>query len=327
MQRRDSHLVPSSVTPPTPHFFILTCPLAVFDESWEGDRIKGSACPQRNFLEKPRSLKICYLKCKLAWSSWSSWQLSMLFQKNKPLGVPWWCRGLRIWCCHCCGMGSIPILEISACWECSQKKKGGGLFKFPVFGKFSWPPRRLLLRLKTGPPILMVLTSVSVMSSSPHSLWPRPSCTGWTSAWEGGADRECPLWGCSQLTPTWEATWHQAESRCLLESLGLDKMLTSQILILNSCELTGKVLSRPTGLLVIHTFVTGFSPWGLIRVWTWLKAGWELDIESQKEKPGENLPRLRRSSEDRPRPYKCITITSSCQAPTMASSIYFQQGS
>ena len=23
-------------------------------------------------------------------------------------GVPWWRRGLRIWCCHCCGRGSIP---------------------------------------------------------------------------------------------------------------------------------------------------------------------------------------------------------------------------
>ena len=47
-------------------------------------------------------------------------------------GVPWWLSELCIWSCwscpccslgHCCGTGSIPGPETSACLGCSQKKK------------------------------------------------------------------------------------------------------------------------------------------------------------------------------------------------------------
>ena len=40
---------------------------------------------------------------------------------NKEWMLTWWPRGLRIWCCHCCGSGSI--LEISACFGCVQQKQ------------------------------------------------------------------------------------------------------------------------------------------------------------------------------------------------------------
>ena len=37
--------------------------------------------------------------------------------------VPWLCSGLRIQCCHRCGMGSFPDLGTSICHGCSKKKK------------------------------------------------------------------------------------------------------------------------------------------------------------------------------------------------------------
>ena len=54
----------------------------------------------------------------------------MEFPQNvkKELGVLVWPSGLRIWCCHCsglglcCGTGWIPGLGISICCGCSQKK-------------------------------------------------------------------------------------------------------------------------------------------------------------------------------------------------------------
>ena len=41
-------------------------------------------------------------------------------KKKKEWGVPQWLSGLRILCCHCCGMGSVAGLGISASIE---KKK------------------------------------------------------------------------------------------------------------------------------------------------------------------------------------------------------------
>ena len=43
--------------------------------------------------------------------------------KIKWWGVHWWLRGLRMWHCHCCGMGSIPSPGNSICWRWGQKKK------------------------------------------------------------------------------------------------------------------------------------------------------------------------------------------------------------
>ena len=39
-------------------------------------------------------------------------------------GVPLWLSGLRIQCCHCCGMGLIPGPRTSTYHKCSQKGKG-----------------------------------------------------------------------------------------------------------------------------------------------------------------------------------------------------------
>ena len=33
------------------------------------------------------------------------------------LGVPWWCSGLRIWCCHCYGAGPALGQVLSLAWE------------------------------------------------------------------------------------------------------------------------------------------------------------------------------------------------------------------
>ena len=48
-------------------------------------------------------------------------------------GVPWWCCGLSIQCCHCsgsiycCGAGLIPGLGTSTCHGLGQKKKNQSL--------------------------------------------------------------------------------------------------------------------------------------------------------------------------------------------------------
>ena len=45
--------------------------------------------------------------------------------------APWWLSGLRMWHCHCyglghcCGTGSVPGLDTSACHQCSTKTKKG----------------------------------------------------------------------------------------------------------------------------------------------------------------------------------------------------------
>ena len=50
-------------------------------------------------------------------------------KEMEPMGVPWWFSGLRIWRCHCCGLGhccgtcSISGLGISACCRSGQKNK------------------------------------------------------------------------------------------------------------------------------------------------------------------------------------------------------------
>ena len=50
-------------------------------------------------------------------------------KKNQITGVPWWCHGLRIQCCHCPGSGcssgtdSNPGPGTSACHKHGQKKK------------------------------------------------------------------------------------------------------------------------------------------------------------------------------------------------------------
>ena len=39
------------------------------------------------------------------------------------LGVPWWLSGLKIWWCHCCGVGLILAWEISHAGGKAKKKK------------------------------------------------------------------------------------------------------------------------------------------------------------------------------------------------------------
>ena len=39
------------------------------------------------------------------------------------IGVPWWCHGLRIQCCHCYCMGSIPGPGTFPCHRGSQTNK------------------------------------------------------------------------------------------------------------------------------------------------------------------------------------------------------------
>ena len=70
-------------------------------------------------------------------------------KKEGGLGVPWWCIGLRIWHCHCCGsghcchVGLLTGLGTYTWWESIQKKKKakkeGGLLEgcrgTPVEGK------------------------------------------------------------------------------------------------------------------------------------------------------------------------------------------------
>ena len=55
---------------------------------------------------------------------------NMMYVLNCLLGVPWWLSGLRILCCHWCGLGTavvgwIPFLawETSTCCRHGQKKK------------------------------------------------------------------------------------------------------------------------------------------------------------------------------------------------------------
>ena len=49
------------------------------------------------------------------------WSLHMLLEGK---AVPWWLSRLRIQCCHCSGVDSIPGLESSTCCRHSQKKWG-----------------------------------------------------------------------------------------------------------------------------------------------------------------------------------------------------------
>ena len=53
-----------------------------------------------------------------------------LFQDNSKLlflnqhqGVPWWSRGSRILCCHCCGLGVIPAWPRNFCMPREWPKK------------------------------------------------------------------------------------------------------------------------------------------------------------------------------------------------------------
>ena len=62
------------------------------------------------------------LECERFWST------AMVLHKKIFSRIPWWLRGLRIWHCHCyglghcCGVGSIPGLGTSACHGCGQNK-------------------------------------------------------------------------------------------------------------------------------------------------------------------------------------------------------------
>ena len=53
----------------------------------------------------------------------------MRWSRDKQRRVPLWCSKLRIWCCHCSGLGHhyglglLPGLGTSTCHRCSQKKK------------------------------------------------------------------------------------------------------------------------------------------------------------------------------------------------------------
>ena len=47
----------------------------------------------------------------------------MLLVKNYYKGIPHWLSELRIWCCHCFGVGSVPGPETSACRRHHKKKK------------------------------------------------------------------------------------------------------------------------------------------------------------------------------------------------------------
>ena len=53
-------------------------------------------------------------------------------RRNKQV-VPWQSRRLRIWHCHCCGMGSVPGQGTFACHGCGRKKER----KNPRFFLFS----------------------------------------------------------------------------------------------------------------------------------------------------------------------------------------------
>ena len=50
----------------------------------------------------------------------SDWQWRS-YSNVTSQGVPLWLNGLRIWCHHCCGAGSIPGLETSACMGEAKK--------------------------------------------------------------------------------------------------------------------------------------------------------------------------------------------------------------
>ena len=50
------------------------------------------------------------------------WNIPHLL-KTKIQGVPWWCSDLRIWGCHCCGLGLIPGPGTFTCHGHGQKKK------------------------------------------------------------------------------------------------------------------------------------------------------------------------------------------------------------
>ena len=44
-----------------------------------------------------------------------------VFKSKQDLGIPWWLSGLRIQCCHCYGIGSIPGLGTFAWCGHGQK--------------------------------------------------------------------------------------------------------------------------------------------------------------------------------------------------------------
>ena len=44
-------------------------------------------------------------------------------EKTNAIRVFWWCSGLRIQHCHCCGLGSIPGLGSTTCHRHSQEEQ------------------------------------------------------------------------------------------------------------------------------------------------------------------------------------------------------------
>ena len=52
----------------------------------------------------------------------SAVKLGMMQSIDVALGVPWWLSRLRIRCCHCCGIGSIPSQGTSVLGKRGLKK-------------------------------------------------------------------------------------------------------------------------------------------------------------------------------------------------------------
>ena len=65
--------------------------------------------------------------------------LHVFNNKETRLRIPWWLSGLRISCCHCCGLGCkcskvlIPDPGTSVCWNCRKKKKRNQALFFFLF--------------------------------------------------------------------------------------------------------------------------------------------------------------------------------------------------
>ena len=77
--------------------------------------------------------EICvrYSKCNANWARVPFLGDSQIGERDLEIsiiGVPWWLNRLKIWHCHChglgccCGIGSVPSSGTSKCQGCSQNK-------------------------------------------------------------------------------------------------------------------------------------------------------------------------------------------------------------
>ena len=105
-------------------------------------------------------------------------------------GVLVWLSGLRIWCCHYCGMGLIPGPGTFTCHRCSQENKQTKMGNF-IQGlyKLSWVEFPVLF--KTCYPCCVSITSVF---PSPASTLHAEGLafTNWVRSW---------CWPSSHMTP------------------------------------------------------------------------------------------------------------------------------